>query len=283
MSVEIVEQKTVSFQGAELLGVKATDGKIYVGVRWVCEGIGLSEGQTKSERKRIIEDIVLKRGGRKIVLLTKRSHQEVSCIELDFLPLWLAKISITPTMLEERPEIAQNLVEYQLKAKDALAAAFLPKELQSGVSPQAPSLELQIKQKRAEAMLLNANRKRHETVMKSLREMNLSSVAVQVVGLTSLEELIERKIDYRPEVEKTYTATEIGLEAGVSKNKVGTVANKNGLKTGEYGIMVLDKALHSSKEVEAFRYNERGKERLLELLKEEAQSVKPIEQTLLHI
>lgn len=60
---QVLEQKLVDFNGAELLGVKANDGKVYVGVRWVCEGIGLSEGQVKAESKKIKEDVVLKNGG----------------------------------------------------------------------------------------------------------------------------------------------------------------------------------------------------------------------------
>lgn len=54
--------------------------------------------------------------------------QEVLCIEIDFLPLWLAKISITPNMQIETPWVANRLIEYQLKAKDVLAEAFLPKQ-----------------------------------------------------------------------------------------------------------------------------------------------------------
>ncbi|MDQ0169149.1 ORF6C domain-containing protein [Paenibacillus tundrae] len=121
-----VEQKLVSFNGDELLGVKANDGKVYVGVKWVCEGLGLSEGQMKSERKKIQEDVVLKHGGsRYFVLPTNGGNQEVLVIELDFLPLWLAKISITPSMLVHQPDVADKLVKYQLKAKDVLAAAFI--------------------------------------------------------------------------------------------------------------------------------------------------------------
>lgn len=47
---------------------------------------------------------------------------------LDFLPLWLAKINITPTMKRENPELVDRLIEYQLKAKDVLAEAFLSKK-----------------------------------------------------------------------------------------------------------------------------------------------------------
>jgi len=39
---------------------------------------------------------------------------------------WLAKISITPKMQKENKEVMNKLIEYQLKAKDVLAKAFLP-------------------------------------------------------------------------------------------------------------------------------------------------------------
>ncbi|EJW14779.1 phage antirepressor N-terminal domain-containing protein [Paenibacillus alvei] len=116
-----VEHKAVSFNGAELLGIKANNGKVYVGVRWVCDGLGLREGQRNNQLSKIQSDIVLKQGVRKFILPTKSGEQEVLVLELDFLPIWLAKIS--PNTLEG--EAKENLVQYQLKAKDVLAAAFL--------------------------------------------------------------------------------------------------------------------------------------------------------------
>ena len=61
--------------------------------------------------------------------LNKSSRErEIFCIKLDYLPIWLAKISITPTMKKDHPELADKLLEYQLKAKDILVAAFLPQQ-----------------------------------------------------------------------------------------------------------------------------------------------------------
>ncbi|MNU94241.1 hypothetical protein D3C71_842000 [compost metagenome] len=120
-----LEQKLVPFNGTELLGVKANDGKVYVGVRWVCEGIGLTVDQTKNERNRIQRDVVLQQGGLNFTLPTNGGNQEVLTIELDFLPLWLAKISITPNMQINQPIVAKKLAQYQLKAKDVLAEAFI--------------------------------------------------------------------------------------------------------------------------------------------------------------
>lgn len=121
--------KEVEFNGSNLLAVQEySTEKIYVGVKWVCDGLTLSEGQMKNERKRIQEDLVLSKGGRNLILPTNGGNQEVLCIELNYLPLWLAKISITPKMQEEKPEIVERLVEYQIKAKDVLALAFLNKQ-----------------------------------------------------------------------------------------------------------------------------------------------------------
>ena len=118
--------KEVDFNGTNLLAAQDNDGKIFVGVKWVCGGLNLSKGQMQNERIRIQEDIVLSKGKRNLVLPTTGGDQEVLCIELEFLPLWLAKIPITPKMQNENKEVMNKLIEYQLKAKDVLAKAFLP-------------------------------------------------------------------------------------------------------------------------------------------------------------
>jgi hypothetical protein len=52
----------------------------------------------------------------------------------------------------------------------------------------------------------------------------------------------------------------------VSANKIGRLANASGLKVAPYGEFRLDKARHSSKQVESFHYSSAGVERLRELL-----------------
>ena len=49
----------------------------------------------------------------------------------------LQKINITKTMLQDHPELADKLLEYQLKAKDILAEAFLPKQKEFPRTTQA--------------------------------------------------------------------------------------------------------------------------------------------------
>jgi len=130
-----LEVKMVPFMGAELVAVRDEDGQIWAGVRWMCEGIGLSEGQTKNERLKIQKDKVLSKEGQNFILPTNGGMQETLCLKLDFVPIWLAKISITPTMERETPELADRLEQYQLHAKDVLAAAFLPAIYGTGDKP----------------------------------------------------------------------------------------------------------------------------------------------------
>ena len=78
--------------------------------------------------------------------------------------------------------------------------------------------------------------------------------------------------------EKTYSATEIAekftkeLEIPISKNLIGKLANKYNLKVEEYSILFLDKALHSDKMVETYRYKECAFEVFRQALKEHFES-----------
>ena len=67
-------------------------------------------------------------------------------------------------------------------------------------------------------------------------------------------------------IPKVYTAAEVGAMLGVSANKIGRIANANGLKTEEYGEWFKDKAKNADKEVPSFRYNDKGVAKLKELL-----------------
>ena len=134
--------KDVEFNGAVLRAAQVED-IVWVGVKWICDGLGLSEDRGKYERKKIQKDLVLSKGVNFYPLGTDNANSDVLCLMLEYLPLWLAKISITPTMKKENPELADRLVEYQLKAKDVLAEAFLPKRKEE-VAPAVRNNMIQI-------------------------------------------------------------------------------------------------------------------------------------------
>ena len=129
-----LEVKRVPFMGTDLMAAKDESGTIWAGVRWMCDGMGMSEGQRKRQIASIQTDHLLSKGGSNLILPTAGGKQSVLCLKLDFVPLWLAKINITPAMQAETPELAERLEAYQLKAKDVLAAAFLPKKARGGES-----------------------------------------------------------------------------------------------------------------------------------------------------
>lgn len=117
--------KEVIFNSDKLIAIQNEKG-IYTIIKTVCKNLDLSEGQTNRQMLKIQADLALNQGVSNLVYLTKGGKQTVLCILIDFLPLWLAKISITPTMKKNNPKLVEKLIAYQLKAKDVLAAAFLP-------------------------------------------------------------------------------------------------------------------------------------------------------------
>ena len=131
--------RDVDFQGDTLRSVKDKfSNKVYVGVSYVCNGLGFSKSQKDSQVQKIQSDIVLKEGCRKFQAGVFDENNETLAIELDFLPLWLAKITITPTMRRDNHMLTEKLIQYQLKAKDVLAEAFIR---DNGLSPELSFLQ----------------------------------------------------------------------------------------------------------------------------------------------
>lgn len=132
--------KSVDLFGDSVMAAKDPTGNIWVGVRWICNALDMSEGQMKRQIKNIQKDMLFGKGGsNQIPLPTGSGIQDVFCIRNDFVPLWLAKIQITEKTREERPDFAEKLMQYQLKAKDILADAFLTRTDANPIEIRNPS------------------------------------------------------------------------------------------------------------------------------------------------
>lgn len=136
-----------------------------------------------------------------------------------------------------------------------------------GKSAEQWSRELDVEEKKADAMLEDVRIRKAELLMK-MSALNISPQASQALVACASEVLTGIKCIPLPEVDKTYSATEAGEIIGVSAAKIGRVANANGIKTEDFGIFVLDKAKGSNKQVTTFRYNEKGLAKLRELFSE---------------
>ena len=110
--------------------------------------------------------------------------------------------------------------------------------------------------KNAEARLKNANSRQAKLLMQIAESVEIPEYK-QILNAKATEIITGENLLPLPTAErKTYTATEIGDMLGISANKVGRLANEHNLKTSEFGKMFYDKAKHSNKQVETFRYYE---------------------------
>jgi hypothetical protein len=124
------EVKAINFDGGELLGVRTEDGKIWLGVKKACMDIGLSEKQGDNEVRKIQQEVIFDGGWRHLPLKFDTQIRKTLVLNENLIPLWVAKISLTPEMQKKHPEAVQKLVSYQLNAANALYEAFMATEEQ---------------------------------------------------------------------------------------------------------------------------------------------------------
>lgn len=168
---------------------------------------------------------------------------------------------------KQYPEYLMNRDGFTLLAmgftgKDALQwkmkyiAAF--NEMEKQLNDKPANQPTAIQQQRAEAMLLNA-RSRQSKLWLAIAEKTDIKEYKHICQQKAAEALAGTPLLPMEEAgEKTYSATEVGEKLGISAKKVGQIAKLNNLKTPENGKYFYDKSPHSCKEVETFRYNEKG-------------------------
>lgn len=161
MKNEITRVEHVPFMGTDLMAAQDAEGNIWAGVAYICNGIGLNKSQKDTQIQNVQHDEVLKEGCLKFQAGVFDPNNATMALRLDFIPLWLAKINITPAMKAEKPELVETLKQYQLKAKDVLAAAFLPSYVMPDYGSLSPQLQLlinmEVEQKRQAEALAKVN------------------------------------------------------------------------------------------------------------------------------
>ena len=131
--------------------------------------------------------------------------------------------------------------------------------------------EIETKKKNAEARLKNAKIKEANFLLDVADKYKdiLSAQSVELITINAIEKINGKNTVQRPKLlnERYYSAGEIGKEVGLTGNMIGRIANNNNVKTDEYGINVLDKSRSSDKQVPTFKYNEKGRKRIIELVR----------------
>jgi phage anti-repressor protein len=163
-------------------------------------------------------------------------------------------------MIQNNQE-GRRVRKYFIECEKRLKAA-------SGAIPVKDAEKLRLQTKRVEVMERNA-RSRQAQLLKFtaeffkdiLSDTSMQAIASEMTVLVAGERLVKM-----PEVEKLYSAAQIGEKCGISANIVGRIANKHNLKTEEYGEFVLDKSPYSPRQVSTFRYKEQAAGKILEIL-----------------
>ncbi|EOZ9282839.1 hypothetical protein ACQYDN_000567 [Enterobacter hormaechei] len=171
----------------------------------------------------------------------------------------IAEMSIKQALrvaARESKAVRRSLVD---KLEDMQAIPVMPKS-QSGITEYRLAKADQLKAQALEKNIANARE-----IMSLLPR--LDPMAHQTLAASLINPLVGYNAIPLPVLEEHYhTAGEVGEMLGVSAQKIGRTANANNLKTERHGKFFLDKSAHSSKQVEAFRYNSEGVKALRHLI-----------------
>jgi prophage antirepressor-like protein len=140
------------------------------------------------------------------------------------------------------------------KFKRWVTSEVLPSIRKTGRYTAKPMTDYQ--QMMAETRRSNA-RVQAARILTQLAKQYHGTTYEQVLNAHATKELTGDYLLPLPKLEaKTYSAAQIGELLGISANKVGNLANRNHLKTDQYGQWFKDKAPKINKEVPCFRYYE---------------------------
>ena len=157
------------------------------------------------------------------------------------------------------------------KFTDWIAEEVIPQIMRTGsytmkskAKPTNPNTE-----KRLAIQEMNAKARIADRLMKAAKVIETRSDTYgYILTVKAAEMLTGEQLDILPKLpQKMYYAGEIAEMFGVTAQKIGIIANKNGMKTKEYGEWYKDKAKNADKEVDVFKYNDKAVAKFRELLK----------------
>jgi hypothetical protein len=165
-----MKQEIVKFYGKEISCVKI-DNRIMVGVKPICENIGL-DFQNQYELIKN-DDILSGLYGVHHIVAADGKEREMNCIPLEFIPGWLFQVKISNTM-NENTKI--ELKRYKLECHNALANHFfgnLKKQIETNELEIA--LLSEINEMNEQKHFLSCKLKEKKTLLEKIREERLKN------------------------------------------------------------------------------------------------------------
>ncbi len=117
-SEQALEQRPIPFIGDELAAALTTGGSIYISLPGMCSALGLN---TQAQFRRMLRTPTLAKGLRVIPLQTRGGVQQINCLRVDKIALWLA--GIEPTRI--RPRFRAKVEAYQEELAPVATEVFM--------------------------------------------------------------------------------------------------------------------------------------------------------------
>jgi hypothetical protein len=134
-TIDVIEQAEIRFLNDLLLAVMGNDGEVYCPIVPFCRHLGI--GDTKTQIRRIREDDTMAEALRLMRIETAGGKQQVQCLRVDMLVLWLTHIRENQC----KPEIRPTLVQYKREAARAILVYFTTKAQSRRMPVVTPAAE----------------------------------------------------------------------------------------------------------------------------------------------
>lgn len=100
--------KSVDLFGDSVMAARDKEGTIWAGINFFCRGLGMSKRQRDFQVEKVKSDKVLSRGCALLRAGVFDPANEAYALRLDFVPIWLAKITITDKMQKRIPVLPKS-------------------------------------------------------------------------------------------------------------------------------------------------------------------------------
>jgi len=187
----------VDFNGDSLLVVKLKDtNKVYVGLSFLFDVFDFDKNDRDIEIRKIKSDIVVSKGATMMSLPTKGGNQKAWTLELDYLALWLAKITVDNKRKQRSPETMEKLIEYQLRAKDVLSSAFLGKSKEWDLHREVGKIDRKRMTSSIETNIFNAQPRTYADYTNMVYGVLLNMTAKEIRESRKIEKKSQLTRDY---------------------------------------------------------------------------------------
>ena len=171
MSIAL-DQHKISFYGDELLGVQRDDGTVYAPFSRLCENLGLGRiGQVQRvQRHAILGDALVT-----LTVQTSGGPQDIQCLRIDALPLWLSGLQASRV----KEELRDKLIRYQKEAASVLWQAFKGQIVREDADELASSTDTDLTQLQQIVAMGHAIAQMAQEQIEQRRRMNIAARMVK--------------------------------------------------------------------------------------------------------